>query len=902
MRLTHLLAFMLLSHLLAAQTAIISGKVIDSRSGDALELVNVYVNRTSIGMTTLGDGGFKLSVPPGNVELLCSRVGYKTEKVVFSIAPREVRELTIRLVMEQTALQEVVVTAKNDKAWEKQFNQFTKVFLGKDEIAAKCVITNKHVLDFAPSNERGGFVAVASAPLDIINPLLGYKIRYELVNFKYTPASYLIAGNIRFENLESDDPATLKLWSANRQRAYRNSIRSFLKSVIDNRLKEDGYEAFVEKTFEPQLGRTSLFYYFKPYLDSFDRSKHLKDSTNSTYVLRLPTRLELHDTRSNLGIAYRDVTYQVSWAELSQPLHISAAGVVYNPGAIQLIGHLSSFRVAHSLPENYEPDVTANDHQPQVTTSSAEQIYVHTDKDYYYPGEPIWLKGYMHYSRPELADSMSRVVYVELIDSTRKVLARKSFPVEYGTFDGKLMVPSTIRKATVGLRAYTQWMRNFGSTHFFIKPLPVLDTYERVIGESLPQSDTTEYSLRVETAKDSYAYGDSIMLDLKVTDDAGNMMPADMSVSVVNYDIVKYVSDRTPIDQAFKILPRQKSTEIEIERGISVSGKISDSGRKIQSPVSVTAVLGKMDDMATIETRNDGTFTLTGFHFYDSSTISFQALNKKKNSFGKFTIVTPSYPEVDTFLQSAAFPIKRAYTAVRKSYSELEDGGVLLKEVTVTAKREKPYKDMYTSGNISLSGERIRELNPADLMSIFMGRIPRVRLRYFMNELGLLKQFLFIPGLGVPLVVIDGVPFEGEIGMDMIKTINVNQVERIEVMADASSASIYGSRGANGVVIILTRAQYGNGSAGNPDEFSGRDFSTFPVYGFSSFKPFAQSVAEEVDVTTVYWNPYALSNADIAAQVKFKANVRASAYLVTVKGFTRDGNPVSATRLIHIKE
>lgn len=51
-----------------------------------------------------------------------------------------------------------------------------------------------------------------------------------------------------------------------------------------------------------------------------------------------------------------------------------------------------------------------------------------------------------------------------------------------------------------------------------------------------------------------------------------------------------------------------------------------------------------------------------------------------------------------------------------------------------------------------------------------------------------------------PLIILDGVPFNGNL-MD----INVNDVASIDVLKDASSAAIYGSRGANGVILITTK-------------------------------------------------------------------------------------------------
>lgn len=51
-----------------------------------------------------------------------------------------------------------------------------------------------------------------------------------------------------------------------------------------------------------------------------------------------------------------------------------------------------------------------------------------------------------------------------------------------------------------------------------------------------------------------------------------------------------------------------------------------------------------------------------------------------------------------------------------------------------------------------------------------------------------------------PLYVVDGVPFSGN-----INTINTAEVESISVLKDASASALYGSRGANGVIIITTK-------------------------------------------------------------------------------------------------
>jgi len=57
-----------------------------------------------------------------------------------------------------------------------------------------------------------------------------------------------------------------------------------------------------------------------------------------------------------------------------------------------------------------------------------------------------------------------------------------------------------------------------------------------------------------------------------------------------------------------------------------------------------------------------------------------------------------------------------------------------------------------------------------------------------------------ISGDSNPLIVVDGYPISGSLA-----TVNPNDIESIEVLKDAASAAIYGSRGANGVVLVTTK-------------------------------------------------------------------------------------------------
>jgi TonB-dependent SusC/RagA subfamily outer membrane receptor len=59
-------------------------------------------------------------------------------------------------------------------------------------------------------------------------------------------------------------------------------------------------------------------------------------------------------------------------------------------------------------------------------------------------------------------------------------------------------------------------------------------------------------------------------------------------------------------------------------------------------------------------------------------------------------------------------------------------------------------------------------------------------------------------GGGEPLLVLDGMPVDAGIG-GALATIEPRDVARVDVLKDAGAAAVYGSRAANGVVVITTR-------------------------------------------------------------------------------------------------
>lgn len=151
-------------------------------------------------------------------------------------------------------------------------------------------------------------------------------------------------------------------------------------------------------------------------------------------------------------------------------------------------------------------------------------------------------------------------------------------------------------------------------------------------------------------------------------------------------------------------------------------------------------------------------------------------------------------------------------------------------------------KSDITGAVASLNKERLEKAPNLNIAQAIQGSIPGVMVQTSSagaspSESIMIRGRNSIAASNSPLIVIDGIPYEGR-----ISDINPNDVQSIEVLKDASSAAIYGSRGSNGVILITTKegisgkttvAYQGKYSiqsfAKLPDLLNGQEFYTFKM-------------------------------------------------------------------------
>lgn len=113
-------------------------------------------------------------------------------------------------------------------------------------------------------------------------------------------------------------------------------------------------------------------------------------------------------------------------------------------------------------------------------------------------------------------------------------------------------------------------------------------------------------------------------------------------------------------------------------------------------------------------------------------------------------------------------------------------------------------RDVTTAVN-SASGEKMRSNSPRTVADMLVGRFPGVEVRQQSNGSASIRirGTRSFRSSEEPLIVVDGIPQMS--GGQALMDLSPRDVESIEVLKDAAAASVFGSRGANGVILISTR-------------------------------------------------------------------------------------------------
>ncbi len=107
-----------------------------------------------------------------------------------------------------------------------------------------------------------------------------------------------------------------------------------------------------------------------------------------------------------------------------------------------------------------------------------EKVYLHTDRDFYSPGDNIWFKAYLIDATDRILTDHSNNLHVELMSPDLKIILSRTVRMDSGLGNGDFVLGKELKSGKYWIRAYTNYMRNSSDSLFFIKGVFIVSPAE----------------------------------------------------------------------------------------------------------------------------------------------------------------------------------------------------------------------------------------------------------------------------------------------------------------------------------------------------------------------------------------------------------------------------------------
>ena len=202
-------------------------------------------------------------------------------------------------------------------------------------------------------------------------------------------------------------------------------------------------------------------------------------------------------------------------------------------------------------------------------------------------------------------------------------------------------------------------------------------------------------------------------------------------------------------------------------------------------------------------------------------------LSTQTDAAGNFSLpVNKPYPLTLSFTYVGFRTRSVSVTGPEGLNIEMEPVNTSLNDIVVVGYGTVKKRDL-TGSVVSVKGNEVRKVAAGNAMESLQGKLPGVDVVRTSGAAGARPNVTVrgnrsILADNAPLYIVDGIQYNN------YQDINPNDIQSMEVLKDASSTAIYGSRGANGVILITTK----KGLTGKPKVSFGMYYGVSEVAGY----------------------------------------------------------------------
>ncbi|KAF2079524.1 hypothetical protein [Flavobacterium sharifuzzamanii] len=337
-------------------------------------------------------------------------------------------------------------------------------------------------------------------------------------------------------------------------------------------------------------------------------------------------------------------------------------------------------------------------------TSAQETIFIHSNTTTFLTGETLYFKLYCLNPLNNKVSAISKIAYVELIDSEKKSLQKNKIFLDKGIGTGDYFIPTTLKTGNYKVVAYTKWMLNNVNSQkyeidiFIINPFQTQEPNDNITfditnpAKSNPAIQATNSNTandkRIDFAfdKESYYTREKVSLQLKhltETVEKGNY-----SISIRKTDQIPTLQQLTASEFAKKTTenyvntPNSLNYVPEIRSELITGNLTSKNNRDIANKSIALSLPGKEYVLKIVKTNAQGKFAFLLDQFPNFPNAIFQVIDENRNDYTvnldpfpkfeasslQFTSKLNLSPELkkDIEERSTASQIQNAYYQIKK--------------------------------------------------------------------------------------------------------------------------------------------------------------------------------------------------------------------------------------------
>lgn len=175
----------------------------------------------------------------------------------------------------------------------------------------------------------------------------------------------------------------------------------------------------------------------------------------------------------------------------------------------------------------------------ELPTTYREEIVIHHDGPVYLTGDYLRFSVVCLDKSNHLLSPLSRLAYVELLDTDNKIVTQSIIDLKGGRGHGEVLLPFTANSGNYLLRAYTRWMRNFDPAHYAHTVVSIVNPFKTLglkaaesPGGGLTLFGGNSVGVTVNSNKTTYGRREKVIVNVNLTDVEGQPVDGLVSLSV----------------------------------------------------------------------------------------------------------------------------------------------------------------------------------------------------------------------------------------------------------------------------------------------------------------------------------------------------------------------------------